>query len=101
MLVNTDSKANSIKEIGKGLTVFDAYDTGIHIWSFKLRERLRRYLSEAREEEVTQSKFTQILAEEGRVKYMDIGPWRWVSVNTPEGYRAAKQYLDQREPKSA
>jgi choline kinase len=97
MRVKIDSRSNSIKQIGKELTVFNAFDTGIHLWSFKLRERLGRFLDESHEEEISQSKFTQILAEEGRVKCMDIGPQIWVSINTPNGYKVAKHYLDQQE----
>ena len=81
---------DSIAAIGKGLSDFDALDTGI----FRVTPRFIDALAEldgARG--VSLSEGVAHLARKGRFKAVDVGDEPWIDVDTPEAKRAAESML--------
>ena len=88
---------DSIVAIGKDLQMFNAFDTGAYHWSVTLKDRLRIFLQSGPPEKMKLSAFTQVLANEGLARYVNIGMKRWVNINTIQDLNIAERYLAQRK----
>ena len=79
-----------IEEIGKGLKVWNAADTGLFLCTESLFEGLERSAAEGRH---GLSDGIQELAAEGRVRAVDVTGHRWLDVDTPADLRHAENWL--------
>ncbi|MFQ5445112.1 MAG: NTP transferase domain-containing protein, partial [Nitrospinales bacterium] len=82
---------DNIREIGKGLEDFDAFDTGI----FFCRPAIFKALEQCSKEngDTTLSGAVQILARENRAKTVDIGGRFWIDVDDPAAFKRAENAL--------
>ncbi|GJL78743.1 MAG: hypothetical protein NPINA01_17320 [Nitrospinaceae bacterium] len=81
----------NIREIGKGLKDFNAFDTGI----FYCRPAIFKALKQSAKEngDTTLSGAIQILARENRAKTVDIGSRFWIDVDDPDAFKRAENAL--------
>jgi CDP-L-myo-inositol myo-inositolphosphotransferase len=83
-----------IEEIGKGLKVWNAADTGLFLCTESLFEGLERSAAAGRH---GLSDGIQELAAEGQVRAVDVTGHRWLDVDTPEVLRHAENWLSSNE----
>ena len=83
--------ADHIREIGKELEGFDAFDTGI----FYCRPSLFKALEQCSREnnDTTLSGAIQILAEKNQARTVDIGDRFWIDVDDPSAFKRAENAL--------
>ena len=79
-----------IVDIGKNLDEFDGIDCGIFLLSDKIFDALEESLKRGDD---TLSGGVRVLAEKGRMKYMDIGNKFWIDVDTKESLKVAEKHL--------
>ena len=87
-----------LREIGKGIERYDAFDTGCFLCSPALFPALERAAAERGD--TTLSGGIQILAEEGRVRTIDIEDAFWVDVDDARAVKRAEKLLLDGLPKS-
>jgi len=83
--------AGHIREIGKGLAEFDAFDTGI----FYCRPSIFKALDHCSREndDTTLSGAIQILAGKNQARTVDIGDRFWIDVDDPSAFKKAENAL--------
>ncbi len=84
-----------IVNIGKGLAVYNAFDTGIFYATSGLLEALKE--SQERAKNFTLSGGVRILAARGRARVMDIGNRFWLDVDDEKAFHQAEDYLKSHE----
>jgi CDP-L-myo-inositol myo-inositolphosphotransferase len=87
-----------LREIGKGIGRYDAFDTGCFVCSPALFPALERAAAERGD--TTLSGGIQILAEEGKVRTHDIGDASWIDVDDARAVKRAEKMLLDRLPKT-
>ncbi len=87
-------EGDSIVEIGKELSDFDAIDTGVFLATPALFDALERA-----GEAPSLSQGVAALAAEGRARTVDVSDLPWQDVDTPDDVRAAERKLLRRWPK--
>ena len=87
-----------LREIGKGIGRYDAFDTGCFLCSPALFPALERAAAERGD--TTLSGGIQILAQEGKVRTHDIGDAFWIDVDDARAVKRAEKLLLDRLPKS-
>jgi len=77
-------------DIGKQLTVYDAIDTGMFLCSGAIFDAMRLSASDGRE---SLSDGVAALCRSGRMRVWDIGPGRWIDVDTPAAREEAERMV--------
>jgi len=77
-----------IRDIGKGLSQFDAFDTGLFYATTGLLDSIA--LSGSRDGDLSLSGGMRILADTGRARAFDIGDRFWLDVDVPEEVDSAE-----------
>jgi 1L-myo-inositol 1-phosphate cytidylyltransferase len=85
------SQAGTLTDIGKGLTDFNAFDTGIFFCTPALFTALDQSVSANADESLTGG--VRVLAEMGRVNAFDIGDRFWLDVDSPVALDQAETAL--------
>jgi CDP-L-myo-inositol myo-inositolphosphotransferase len=85
------TKEGKILDIGKGLTDFNALDTGIFLCTPAIFNALER--SAKQDGDTTLSKAVKILAAEGKVKTFEISGRFWIDVDDPAAFRRAENSI--------
>jgi CDP-L-myo-inositol myo-inositolphosphotransferase len=80
-----------LRGIGKELTDFNGFDTGIFLCTSAIFEALERCARE--HDDTTLSGAIRILASEGQVKTCNIGNSFWIDVDDPAAFRRAEKAL--------
>lgn len=79
-----------VVEIGKNLKDFNAIDTGLFVCPVEIFS----YLEKAKENgDVSLADGVRAMAQEGKVRGIDIGDGRWQDIDTPEMLRHAEQMM--------
>ncbi len=81
-----------VKKIGKTIEQFNAVDTGVFLCTPAIFDALEKSVSQG---QYSLSAANQILAEEGRLKTLDVNGCFWVDVDNPEALKMAKKILIQ------
>lgn len=84
-----------VRRVGKALTDFEAVDTGLFYAGRPLIDALERCVVNG---QTKLSDSVNLLAEEDRVRAVDIGVARWVDVDTPQAMAEAEQWLGATQP---
>jgi len=84
-------KNGKIQHIGKGLTDFDGFDTGIFLCAPAIFEALER-CAEAHDDS-TLSGAVRVLAAQDRAKVVDISGYFWIDVDDPAALKRAEEAL--------
>ena len=79
--------------LGKDLESYDAIDTGIFLCPNELFDYLRRAQSSSRGSDCSLADGVRLMAADGKVRAIDIGPAWWQDVDTPEMRAHAEQNL--------
>jgi len=84
-------KDGKILDIGKGLTDFNGFDTGIFLCTTAIFKALER--STKQDGDITLSGAVKILAAEGKAKTFEISGRFWIDVDDPAAFRRAENSL--------
>ena len=79
-----------VVDIGKSLTDYDAYDTGLFRCSTALFDALKTSISAGNE---SLSGGVLVLAQQGAINTVSIHPYTWFDIDTPQDIISAKQFL--------
>jgi choline kinase/phosphatidylglycerophosphate synthase len=85
------TKDGKILDIGKGLTDFNGFDTGIFLCTTAIFKALER--SAKQDGDITLSRAVKILAAEGKVKTLEISGRFWIDVDDPAAFRRAENSI--------
>jgi choline kinase len=88
MKVQTDGER--VARIAKGLTDYDAIDTGLFLCPNELFDYLRRA---QREGDCSLADGVRLMASDGNVRAIDVGDAWWQDVDTPEMYAHAEAHF--------
>jgi CDP-L-myo-inositol myo-inositolphosphotransferase len=97
-VTRVQTECDVLREIGKGIERYDAFDTGCFLCSPALFPALERAAEERGD--TTLSGGIRILAEQGKVRTLDIGNAFWIDVDDARAVRCAERLLLDRLPKS-
>jgi len=97
-VTRVQTECDVLREIGKGIERYDAFDTGCFLCSPALFPALERAAEERGD--TTLSGGIRILAEQGKVRTLDIGNAFWIDVDDSRAVRCAERLLLDRLPKS-
>ena len=84
-------KDGKILDIGKGLTDFNGFDTGIFLCTTAIFKALER--STKQDGDITLSGAVKILAAEGKAKTFEISGRFWIDVDDPAAFRRAENSI--------
>ena len=84
-------KDGKILDIGKGMTDFNGFDTGIFLCTTAIFKALER--STKQDGDITLSGAVKILAAEGKAKTFEISGRFWIDVDDPAAFRRAENSL--------
>lgn len=79
-----------LQDIGKQLSAYDAIDTGMFLCSEAIFDAMRQSASTGRE---SLSDGVAALCSAGRMRTWDIGPGRWIDVDTPAAREEAERMV--------
>ena len=88
--MKVQTRGDRVHRIGKTLSEYDAIDTGLFLCPGSLFDYLRRAL---RDGDCSLADGVQLMAADGKVRAVDIGPDWWQDVDTPEMLARAVQQL--------
>jgi choline kinase len=88
--MKVQTNGDRVVAIGKNLATYDAIDTGIFLCPNELFEYLRRA---RREGDCSLADGVRLMAEERKVRAIDIGDAWWQDVDTPEMYAHAEAHF--------
>ena len=83
--MKVQTSGDRVVTLGKNLEIYDAIDTGIFLCPHELFDYLRR--AHADESDCSLADGVRLMASDGKVRAIDIGPAWWQDVDTP-GMRA-------------
>ncbi len=90
-VTRVQTKGGRIEAIGKGLPVYDAFDTGIFLAGHALLDAIEASGKGADDWSISGGMLT--LAAEGRALVYDLTGHFWIDVDSPEMFDLAEQYL--------
>ena len=85
------ARDGKILDIGKGLTDFNGFDTGIFLCTPAIFNTLER--SAKQDGDTTLSGAVKILAAEGKAKTFEISGRFWIDVDDPAAFKRAENYI--------
>jgi len=85
------TRDGKILDIGKGLTDFDGFDTGIFLCTTGIFNALER--NAKKDGDTTLSRAIKILAAEGKAKTFEISERFWIDVDDPAAFRRAENSI--------
>ncbi len=85
------TRDGKILDIGKGLTDFDGFDTGIFLCTTGIFNALER--NAKKDGDTTLSRAIKILAAEGKAKTFEISGRFWIDVDDPAAFRRAENSI--------
>jgi CDP-L-myo-inositol myo-inositolphosphotransferase len=85
------TKDGKILDIGKGLTEFNGFDTGIFLCTTAIFKALER--SAKQDGDITLSGAVKILAAEGKAKTFEISGRFWIDVDDPAAFKRAENSI--------
>lgn len=85
-----------IREIGKHIDAFNAFDTGMFLCTPVLFEALEESLREHGNESLSGG--MEILSNEGRARTFDIGGRYWIDIDSEDMFSLAETLLEREEP---
>jgi len=83
-----------VADIGKGLTGYNTYDTGIFLCSPAIFSAIE--ISIARNDDSTLSGAIRVMARDGNVRTFDIGGGLWIDVDDEEAFYKAEKVLTEK-----
>jgi choline kinase len=90
--VQVDADNRRVIQMGRGITPYSCFDTGIQLWSSATALRLRTYLRGAAPL-AKQSEFLQMEANQHSISSFDIGGAYWIGIDNPAQYAVAAERL--------
>jgi choline kinase len=91
--MKVQTAGDRVVTLGKNLEIYDAIDTGIFLCPNELFDYLHRAQSQSRESDCNLADGVRLMAANGKVRAIDIGPAWWQDVDTPEMRAHAEENL--------
>jgi choline kinase len=91
--MKVQTAGDRVVTLGKSLETYDAIDTGIFLCPNELFDYLRRAQSRSRGSDCSLADGVRLMAADGKVRAIDIGPAWWQDVDTPEMRAHAEENL--------
>jgi choline kinase len=85
-----------ITEIGKNLQHYDAIDTGLFVCPLQIFDYLERAKSGSRQSDCSLADAIQLMADDKKVRAIDIGNAWWQDVDTPQMLKQAERQMSER-----
>jgi choline kinase len=91
--MKVQTSGGRVTTLGKNLEIYDAIDTGIFLCPNELFDYLRGAQSRSRGSDCSLADGVRLMASDGKVRAIDIGPAWWQDVDTPEMRAHAEENL--------
>ena len=91
--MKVQTSGDRVITLGKDLDIYDAIDTGIFLCPNELFDYLRRSQSRNSESDCSLADGVRLMASDGKVRAIDIGPAWWQDVDTPAMRAHAEENL--------
>ena len=91
--MKVQTSGDHVVTLGKNLEIYDAIDTGIFLCPNELFDYLRRAQSRSRGSDCSLADGVRLMASDGKVRTIDIGPAWWQDVDTPAMRAHAEENL--------
>jgi 1L-myo-inositol 1-phosphate cytidylyltransferase len=94
--MKVQTSGNGITNIGKNLRHYDAIDTGLFVCPVQIFDYLERAKSESRRSDCSLADAVQLMADDKKVRAIDIGNTWWQDVDTPQMLKHAERQMSER-----
>jgi len=94
--MKVQTSGNRITNIGKNLRHYDAIDTGLFVCPVEIFDYLERAKSGSRQSDCSLADAVQLMADDKKVRAIDIGNAWWQDVDTPEMLKHAESQMSER-----
>lgn len=91
--MKVQTRGDRVVTLGKNLETYDAIDTGIFLCPHDIFNYLRNAQSRSRGSDCSLADGVRLMASDGKVRAIDIGPAWWQDVDTPEMRAHAEENL--------
>lgn len=98
--MKVQTSGERVVTLGKKLETYDAIDTGIFLCPHELFDYLRDAQSRSRGSDCSLADGVRLMAADGKVRGIDLGPAWWQDVDTPEMLAHAEENLRQTQIES-
>jgi choline kinase len=99
--MKVQTSGNRITNIGKKLQHYDAIDTGLFVCPVQIFDYLERAKSNSRQSDCSLADAVQLMADDKKVRAIDIGNAWWQDVDTPQMLKYAERRMSKRLPSAA
>src|SRR6266513_3314628 len=99
--MKVQTRGNRITDIGKHLRLYDAIDTGLFVCPLQIFDYLERAKSGSCENDCSLADGVRLMADDDRVRAVDIGDAWWQDVDTPEMLQYAERQMSKRMQSAA
>jgi choline kinase len=99
--MKVQTHGNNVIDIGKSLRHYDAIDTGLFVCPLQIFDYLERAKSESCRNDCSLADGIRWMAENDRVRAIDIGKAWWQDVDTPEMLQYAERQMSKRMQSAA
>jgi choline kinase len=94
--MKVQTSRNRITDIGKNLRHYDAIDTGLFVCPVLIFDYLERAKSGSRQSDCSLADAVQLMADDKKVRAIDIGNAWWQDVDTPQMLKHAERQMSER-----
>jgi 1L-myo-inositol 1-phosphate cytidylyltransferase len=94
--MKVQTSGNRITDIGKNLRHYDAIDTGLFVCPVEIFVYLERAKSSSRRSDCSLADAVQLMADDKKVRAIDIGDAWWQDVDTPQMLKYAERQMSER-----
>jgi choline kinase len=94
--MKVQTSKNRITDIGKNLRHYDAIDTGLFVCPVLIFDYLERAKSGSRQSDCSLADAVQLMADDKKVRAIDIGNAWWQDVDTPQMLKHAERQMSER-----
>jgi 1L-myo-inositol 1-phosphate cytidylyltransferase len=94
--MKVQTRGNRVVDIGKNLRHYDAIDTGLFVCPLQIFDYLERAKFESDGNDCSLADGVRLMADDDRVRAIDIGKAWWQDVDTPEMLKYAERQMSKR-----
>jgi 1L-myo-inositol 1-phosphate cytidylyltransferase len=94
--MKVQTSGNRITDIGKNLRHYDAIDTGLFVCPLQIFDYLEQAKSGSRQSDCSLADAVQLMADDNKVRAIDIGNAWWQDVDTPQMLKYAERQMSER-----
>jgi 1L-myo-inositol 1-phosphate cytidylyltransferase len=99
--MKVQTRGARITNIGKSLLHYDAIDTGLFVCPVQIFDYLERAKSGSRRSDCSLADAVQLMADDEKIRAIDIGEAWWQDVDTPQMLKQAERQMSERMQSAA